>query len=59
VGDRFGGAIAYLFRNFVIIHIDISLSDSPILFQRPTIEIRRGGNQPLQKPESLIPRRLD
>jgi transposase InsO family protein len=39
VGDRFGGEIGYLFRNFVIIHIDISLSDSSILFQKPRSKI--------------------
>jgi hypothetical protein len=39
VGNRFRGAIAYLFHNFVIIHTDISLSDSSILFQRPTLRL--------------------
>jgi hypothetical protein len=33
VGDCFGGAIGYLFHNFVIIHTAISLSDSSVLFQ--------------------------
>ena len=30
VGDRFGGTISYVFREFVMIHTAISLSDSSI-----------------------------
>jgi hypothetical protein len=33
VGDRFGGAIRYVSRNFLIAHIEISLSDFSVLFQ--------------------------
>ena len=33
VGDRFCGAFGYQFCNFVVIHTDISLSDSLVLFQ--------------------------
>jgi hypothetical protein len=39
VSDCFGGTIGYLFRNFVIIHTNITLPDSSILLQRPTFGI--------------------
>jgi hypothetical protein len=39
VGDCLGGPMGYLFHHLVIIHPDISLSDLPVIFQRPTIKL--------------------
>jgi hypothetical protein len=39
VGYRFGGAIGYLLHDFVIIHMQITLSDSLGLFQGLTMRV--------------------